>query len=361
MTEQPALAGVHQPAGQRDDPDAVAAHVGPAFGELAKIALGAQSLGAVMHRIAELAGQIVPGADEVSLTLIEQRQPRTVWFAGSLAAVLDEQQYPPGRGPCLDAAATGRTITIDDTAADQLYPEFSRQAYNHGIRCVLAVGMPGAPEGTAALGIYSNGDDGPFTLEARDVAVRFANYAAVALANAAVYARTLDEVAQMKSALASRAVIEQAKGVIMHDYRCDAAEAFDILVELSTDADRTLGEVAAALTAAAARAGPPDGSSSAASEPSMQSTAMNLVDGFDDRDMAALARLTPAARAEQRRARTALFNYTEQLWVQARAEGIRPGARSGYDAVSALRNLMDALCGHVDEAQQAAGDGGDDY
>jgi hypothetical protein len=348
MTEQPSVAGVHQQADQKTTPDAI--------GELAKIVLGGQPLGAAMRRIVELAQQTVPGAGEVSLTVIEQGQPRTVWFGGNVAAVLDEQQYTSGRGPCVDAAATGHTITIEDTADDRLYPEFSRQAGSHGIRHVLAVAMAGTPGPTAALGIYSNGDAGPFTTEARYVAARFAGYAAVALANAASYASALDEVAQMKTAMASRAVIEQAKGMIMRDHRCEAAEAFDILVDLSAHANQRLRDVAQLLTDTAATTGPPDSRSPDEAEPDLQSAAMDLVDGFDDPDMAALARLTPAGRAEQRRARTALFTYTQQLWIQTKAEGIQPGRRPEYDAVSALRNLMDALCGHVDEAQRAAGD-----
>jgi hypothetical protein len=360
MTDQPSATGVHQPTQHRANPDAVAAHIAHAAGELAKIVLGAQSLDAVIHRAAGLARQIVPGADEVSITVIDRGQPVTVWFAGDLAAVLDERQYPSGHGPCVDAAATGHTITIDDTANDRLYPEFSRQAHRHGIHHVLAIAIPGPPDCTAVLGIYSTGKTGPFTAEAFDVAARFAGYAAVAVANATLYAAALDEIAQMKTAMASRAVIEQAKGMIMRDHRCDAAEAFTILVDRSTQANRKVRHVAQAITDTAVAHGPPDRRTPSATGPSLQSAAMDLVDGFDDPDMAALAGLTPAARAEQRRARTTLLSYTEQLRVRARAEGIEPGPRLEYDAVSALRNLMDALCGHIDEAQQAAGDSGHD-
>jgi ANTAR domain len=360
MTQQPSAAGMHQPTQHRANSDAVAGQVAPAVGALARIVLGAQPPGAVMQQVAGLARQIVPGADEVSITVIDRGQRVTVWFAGDLATVLDERQFPAGRGPCVDAAGTGHTITIDDTADDRLYPEFSRQAHQHGIRHVLAVAMPD-PQGTrAALGIYGNGDAGPFTPETFDIAARFTEHATVTVANAALYTDALEEIAQMKTAMASRAVIEQAKGMIMRDHRCDAAEAFTLLVDLSTRTNRTVHDVAESLTDTSAAPGPPDSRSPRAAGPDLQSAAMDLVDGFDDPDMAALARLTPAARAEQRRARTTLFIYTEQLWVHATAEGLQPGPRPGLYAVSALRNLMDALCGHVDEAQQAAGDGSHD-
>jgi AmiR/NasT family two-component response regulator len=56
----------------------------------------------------------------------------------------------------------------------------------------------------------------------------------------------------MQKAMESRAVIEQAKGIIMGDRRCTAAEAFAILTKLSQDTNRKLRDVAAALVTKAA-------------------------------------------------------------------------------------------------------------
>jgi AmiR/NasT family two-component response regulator len=50
----------------------------------------------------------------------------------------------------------------------------------------------------------------------------------------------------------SRAVIEQAKGIVMADRRRTADEAFRILTKLSQDTNRKLRDVAAALVARAA-------------------------------------------------------------------------------------------------------------
>src|SRR5690349_13116689 len=170
-----------------------------AYAELARIVHGAQSLGAVLRRIAEIAHALVPGADEVSITLIECDRARTVAFAGELASALDERQYSSGLGPCLDAAVTGQIIAID-TAADTLYPEFSRQAHRIGIRQCLAVGMPTVHGGTGAVNIYSRAGV-PFDDQVLDMATNFAAYAAIAVANAALFAGAQQEVAQMKAAM----------------------------------------------------------------------------------------------------------------------------------------------------------------
>ena len=51
----------------------------------------------------------------------------------------------------------------------------------------------------------------------------------------------------MEIAMRSRAVIEQAKGIIMGDRRCSADEAFAILTKLSQDTNHKLRDVAVAL------------------------------------------------------------------------------------------------------------------
>jgi GAF domain-containing protein len=94
----------------------------PAYAQLAKIVLGEQPLGAVLTRVAQRAQQLVPGVDDASITLIQAGWPSTVAFAGKLAARLDECQYEDGFGLCTDAAVTGQTIMIEDTASGDLYP-----------------------------------------------------------------------------------------------------------------------------------------------------------------------------------------------------------------------------------------------
>jgi AmiR/NasT family two-component response regulator len=50
----------------------------------------------------------------------------------------------------------------------------------------------------------------------------------------------------------SRAVIEQAKGIIMVERRCPADEAFAMLTKISQNSNRKVRDVAAALVARAA-------------------------------------------------------------------------------------------------------------
>ncbi len=62
---------------------------------------------------------------------------------------------------------------------------------------------------------------------------------------------------QLRQALASRAVIDQAKGMIMLSRRCSAEDAFAVLVRMSNDSNRKIRELAAELVAAAVQGRPP--------------------------------------------------------------------------------------------------------
>jgi hypothetical protein len=106
---------------------------------------------------------------------------------------------------------------------------------------------------TGALNIYGRGAAGPFNQQAREIAAGYAAYASVALLNAATYAGALEQVAQMQQAMASRAGIEQAKGILMRDRRCTADEAFGILRDLSSTSNRKLRDVARAVIEEATR------------------------------------------------------------------------------------------------------------
>ncbi|MFL6111524.1 MAG: GAF and ANTAR domain-containing protein, partial [Catenulispora sp.] len=183
-----------------------------AFAELSKIMLGEQPLSATLERVAEVAKQTIPGAADVSVTLLQDGQVASAAFTGPLFAQLDERQYEAGFGPCMDAATSGTTITIDDTADSPRYPDFARAAARHGVRHTMSIGLPVQRQTIGALNVYGT-DDTPFDEAKQELATAFASYAAVAVANAGVYASTATLAANLQRALQSRAVIDQAKGI----------------------------------------------------------------------------------------------------------------------------------------------------
>jgi hypothetical protein len=59
------------------------------------------------------------------------------------------------------------------------------------------------------------------------------------------------EVAQMRTAMASRAVIEQAKGILMLIAGCSDQVAFDVLTHISSTTHRKVRDLAVAITESA--------------------------------------------------------------------------------------------------------------
>jgi hypothetical protein len=104
---------------------------------------------------------------------------------------------------------------------------------------------------TGGLNIYGALPNA-FVEEAIGLAETFAGYAAVCLANAHLYETTTTFVGHLEKAMAARAVIEQARGIIMGQRQCTADEAFAALAKASQDSHRKLREVATDLVAAAA-------------------------------------------------------------------------------------------------------------
>jgi len=219
------------------------------YSALSTLVLGDHPLGEILHRLAHLGRETIPGADDVSVTLIERGQARSVAFTGALAITLDERQYQDGFGPCMDAARTGDLISIEDTTASAAYADFAKLASEHGIQHTLSLGIPGRGDVAGAINIYGAGSAGPFSRHAKDIASAFAGYAGVAVLNAAAYFTAVQEAENLRQAMNSRAEIEQAKGIVMRDQHCTADEAFAHLRQLSMDSHQKLRTIATQIIA----------------------------------------------------------------------------------------------------------------
>lgn len=94
-----------------------------------------------------------------------------------------------------------------------------------------------------ALNLYSRSEAG-FSEQDEKVGLTFAAQAGIALANTQAYWDAYELSQNLSEAMKSRATIEQAKGILMAARRCDADEAFQILVRASQRENRKLREVA---------------------------------------------------------------------------------------------------------------------
>jgi GAF domain-containing protein len=213
------------------------------FAQLGKIVLGEHPLPQILERVVHLASQMVPGAVHASITVIAGDEPATLAFTGDVAIALDERQYEDEAGPCLASAQAGQMVYVSDISSETRWPRFATAAKEREILSSLSMPLPVQRNVTGALNFYA-GDTNAFDDEAIALAETFAGHAAVAVANAHLYETTAALAEQMRQAMQSRAVIEQAKGILMRDRGCSADEAFDALVHLSQESHRKLRDVA---------------------------------------------------------------------------------------------------------------------
>jgi GAF domain-containing protein len=217
-----------------------------AFAELARITLDTESMDSVLQRIAGLAKQTLPGAVEVSVSLISNDKATTAAYTGRLALDLDETQYGRGYGPCLEAATGGEIVDIVDAREETRWPDYAEAAVQRGSLSSMSVPVPVIETVGAALNVYAVEADA-FNDDARTLGRTFASYAAAAVRNMHVYRSARDLAENLDRAMQSRAVIEQAKGVLMCQRQCDATEAFNMLAAASQRSNRKLRDIAQAI------------------------------------------------------------------------------------------------------------------
>jgi hypothetical protein len=221
---------------------------------LTRSLLESTNVGDALQRIVEVATDVVPGADLVSVTLRgSDGRFHTPVETDGLATKLDQAQYRDDRGPCLDAAnPEGPAMSLcADLSTDTMWPQFSATASAAGFHSVLATALLSnvRPAGlSGALNLYSRKPDG-FDGQARAAALLLATHASLALSGTEAVIRTELQAANLRAAIASRDVIGQAKGILMERRGVTADEAFDILRLTSQRLNVRLAEVAAALAA----------------------------------------------------------------------------------------------------------------
>jgi GAF domain-containing protein len=212
---------------------------------LSQFLVTSQSFGETLTRVAEITTDAMPAAEMAGIMMLgESGKPTTAIFTDEAAPEIDESQYRSGRGPCLDAWRRKEVVTIGSIdGAKGEYPEFATACKQHGILSTLSLPLVVGDVGIGALNLYAGSTDG-FTSDDEALGTELAATAAIVLANASAYwdAFTLSE--QLSAAMASRATIEQAKGILMSRSNITPDEAFDLLRKASQRENVKLRDIA---------------------------------------------------------------------------------------------------------------------
>jgi GAF domain-containing protein len=216
------------------------------FRELQDALLRTESVEQFLHEMAVLAARLVGGGLSCGMTMRSNGRPVTVACSDPVAARVDEVQYELDDGPCLHAMRDGQVVRIEDTADKASWPDFEVRAESHGIRSCLALPLSAEGRPVGALNLYARAASAFGPVEAQR-AEDFAENAAGALTLAMRLASHAALIEQLRSSLVSRAVIDQALGIVMATEHCTRDRAFAILRSASQNTNVKLRDIASAI------------------------------------------------------------------------------------------------------------------
>jgi GAF domain-containing protein len=199
--------------------------------------------GTVLTALIASSLSFMPGADHAGITVVTRDgTAQTLSATDRYPSVLDEIQRRHPQGPCLAAAWEHHLVRIDDVNAEQRWPGYCRAvAKQTSIRSIASFPLFAEGRTTGALNFHA---EHPHAFD--DDAVELG---LVLASNTALVWHMVRRDEQFHSALASRDVIGQAKGMLMERFTIEAGRAFELLKRLSQESNIPVAVIARRLIA----------------------------------------------------------------------------------------------------------------
>ncbi|MBV8980442.1 MAG: GAF and ANTAR domain-containing protein [Acidimicrobiia bacterium] len=213
------------------------------FALLARDLFARQSVDDTLEHISRLAVTTIRGCDHAGVWVLHGGEIAREIRTDPLVGDVDHAQLEVDEGPCLDALRGTDVVLVDDTERDDRYPRFGSRAAAAGVGTVLSQRLVVGEEPFGSLNLYGDSANA-FDDAARDTARLFAAHTGIVLAAARARDDAAREEEGLRTALTSRDVIGQAKGILMERQKVTADEAFDILRRTSQGLNVKLRELA---------------------------------------------------------------------------------------------------------------------
>jgi GAF domain-containing protein len=198
----------------------------------------------LLHRLTDHAAALT-GSQGAGIMLASRSEDPLGFASASNDRVegIEAMQDRTRSGPCYDAFMTNENTIVEDLKETTRWPGYQQRALELGFRSVLGVPMNAWGQTIGVVNVYRD-DPGPWSDD--DIAA-----AEIVTAMGAGYVLHADQLqaqhelaSQLQTALQSRDVIGQAKGILMARHDVDAATAFDMLRSSSQRANLKLRDVA---------------------------------------------------------------------------------------------------------------------
>jgi ANTAR domain len=224
-------------------------HLGPEAAELLNLTSGGEARS--LNKLVELAAWQVPACAGAHAAVWRDGEVVSAAATHPDLAELSDLQLALGHGPLIAAADTGVPVSCPDTLEETRWPDYAQAALGRGVRCSVHL-VRKLPQGAMVLSLFGV-RPGVLDAESNPMADTVAAFGGAMLANATAYHQAQRTASQLKDAVVTRPVVDQAKGILMHALGCDADEALRRLRQESQRRHVKVTEVAAEIVAGAAQ------------------------------------------------------------------------------------------------------------
>lgn len=200
-----------------------------------------------LHTLTERCVELLD-VDAAGILLADLRGTLNLMAASTeQARLLELFQLQNEEGPCLDCYRSGQTVDcVDLTSEGWRWPRFAAAARERGFAGVYAVPMRLRDQTVGAMNLFRH-QPKPIPTEVVAVAQSFADVATVSILQVRALQHREHLVEQLQTALNSRIVIEQAKGILSARRQTGIAEAFTLMRAYARNHNQLLADVALAI------------------------------------------------------------------------------------------------------------------
>jgi transcriptional regulator with GAF, ATPase, and Fis domain len=200
-----------------------------------------------LHQVSVRCAQVL-GISAVGVLLTDQRGAlRVIAASTEQTRLLELLQSQTDEGPCPECFHTGRPVAVADLSpVGSRWPRFAAEAGQIGFVSVHALPMRLRTDVIGTLNLFGTRPGG-LDQDTIRLAQAMADVATIGILQARAI-RDRDTLAgQLQSALNSRIVIEQAKGVIAERFQLDMDRSFALLRGRARTTNRRLSDLARAV------------------------------------------------------------------------------------------------------------------
>lgn len=204
---------------------------------VAAMVASALDAGDMLDAVAKFAAHAIPNVDGAGVAVVEEHNGkggvRSATATADFVTEIDTVQYDKvHQGPCLTAMQSGRPSVSGSLGCDDRWPQFGGWVARMDVHSALSLPLVVGDRVIGAINCYARERD-VFAEHAVELGTQFAGAAAVAVFNAQLLSEARERTARLQRALESRAIIDQAIGIIRSRTGADGDEAFARLVRIS--------------------------------------------------------------------------------------------------------------------------------